>query len=1805
MRRQRLSKQKFDNCLKLGLALQITKDGLEDYVNEGTAQFHDHIVQKLQTNSPCNECRTENVLECPTSGVCNRKHCSFHNSVGKQPRKCPNSTCTKVRDHIQESHRFGHPSWQNTDATQWVSDSFQIAKCFVSPEECCYSGIKSIKELGFDGILSIIINNNYFQNKVTANLSEEINAFSKARDVGRMYHQHGSLFIADTDLAVDLHVLQAVLTDSKCLLYDRKAQNAVLELKQLEAGTLTISTGRLIAVINDALAVDERKAPKRQCSKGMGTQEQNVHKVKLRLLLEIPDLFTFQAKKLKCSQIGTLLSEKRSLIDDLKEAVKQFQMSLDKERCTTSTHLPEKSLSLGKRDRNTHEDAHRSESSKRPRRSSEMNRQMFEEDKTDFKRNLIDFYQERHSTLPLSPLIRKNKAPLLDFYVPPKIYKLDLEKELYGGKEYSVSREIENIEDIFDSKSLHPKKNICLVSPPGTGKTSFVKKLALTWCQAHHPVKDKAAYFNTQDLETMKRFQFLFVIFLRDVQLECEEDAMIQICLISQLELEYKYDNEFLQNVLHEETCLIIMDGLDEWKHPKLSNSFCRQTRSNIPHRKVRSKCTHLSTSRPWTLNKVLCENIVIDQHLEMSGLGKSSSNKLIQNVIAYLSRHAVYKEMTTKNFLKMLDSKGLQKFESNPIILMQLLCLWFEGTDPGESQSEIYSNILELLFKRAEQNETNQGQKGKHKKKLPTCFLNAPTCKRNAKTLHLLGKLAFTTLFPRSKEPSFVFGRSLVKEHLEEKEVQQCLRVGILCQNDELGKLADERVNVSFLHKTFQEFFAALYLTSKRILHKDIETRIFENHASLETILQLETVLIFISGFSPSCMETLVERTKNILARNTIIHQYRTNVYGLFLEKRNYIYDFCHMIVKSAKESICNKQDGLDNFYLEDVIIDKECEDEMYTTALSQVIETNKNNIKSVTIQKEMTIDDKKADSIMAILNLQTLHSIEKLYIWGKIADELLQSLLLNSKVNLKCLELWGMSVSSNDINLISKLDNLEGVSLLGISASHDVLKELMSTFEKHYKLQQVIINNMKCIDHSEFCPGCDLRISEKSLPTLFMVDKVHLTSIHVNAKKLQHCVIEWLDPPSALQSFLQCLKNAHFLERFDYEGHTSATDTRFLLETVSNLTHLKYLRLRLVDLNESYDINITSLKNLKRVHLCNVTMKIEILQHFITQVASIGTSIMVLIDYWNASSPSDYHEIKEWMRSSEAIQIIGGEGEQNGQLHFETLVTPSGAASSKAYSRKDDNAWSQCLCKTSQEALNIADILLKNNSVPKKGTLNRLCEHFGKKDIFFLHLCHCICAYIKSKSRKIVHVYSSYQMLHQNEIVFVVFVEESLSKSEEFKIRHNCKVEIRMLDKYSPEGQLVMHSTENCDSELPASEIETVKRCLDKFAADLMEKHKYLSLIRASPVRSKDYEKGEGKIWKETCVALYVPAKNYIPTDEEPFQSNYDGIPVDVREGGFVLYTSPRADERHEHIKMGCKISRDKLKGTDICHMSGTLGGFVQHPKYGLCGFTCAHALLHHSELEELKDMGGILHWPYFGELEAISQPEKALNEIGRLVQAVYKEGVNGGTGVEVALFQVEKRYPIDGDFPSSQTQASQDLRFDSGTTYGCSRLNADAIVKFGYKTNKTFGKFLMKQGTTCVRTQKHKLKVQTDFEVILYNQLEVRSIPDSSGRTTDFAYFGDSGSLVFMKGEDDEYVCVGMLEGGTSDGTAVVTPITPILELLDVSKLKSFKKEKQARELQGIQRDVRTILQDIQDLKLNMPQASQTIYQREQKK
>lgn len=75
----------------------------------------------------------------------------------------------------------------------------------------------------------------------------------------------------------------------------------------------------------------------------------------------------------------------------------------------------------------------------------------------------------------------------------------------------------------------------------------------------------------------------------------------------------------------------------------------------------------------------------------------------------------------------------------------------------------------------------------------------------------------------------------------------------------------------------------------------------------------------------------------------------------------------------------------------------------------------------------------------------------------------------------------------------------------------------------------------------------------------------------------------------------------------------------------------------------------------------------------------------------------------------------------------------------------------------------------------------------------------------------------------------------------------------------------------------------------------------------------------------------------------------------------------------------------------------------------------------------------------------------------------------------------------------------------------------------------------------------------------------QLEIHGISKRS-----FALEGDSGSLVFQVDspgdlkEDDKLFCIGMVVGGTSHGSTVVTPINAILEALN-ARMCAFPQER----------------------------------------
>lgn len=150
---------KNSNWLKFSLALQYAREGLVEFVKKSMSQFQIELLKKA--GSTCNRCETCELFPCPTRGLCRRtkEGCTFHTS---QPRECPVGICNELKAEIKAHHQLRRPSWVNTDARLWGSQSWELAKCFML-SGYPYTHIMTAEETDFYGIINVILNCRHFK----------------------------------------------------------------------------------------------------------------------------------------------------------------------------------------------------------------------------------------------------------------------------------------------------------------------------------------------------------------------------------------------------------------------------------------------------------------------------------------------------------------------------------------------------------------------------------------------------------------------------------------------------------------------------------------------------------------------------------------------------------------------------------------------------------------------------------------------------------------------------------------------------------------------------------------------------------------------------------------------------------------------------------------------------------------------------------------------------------------------------------------------------------------------------------------------------------------------------------------------------------------------------------------------------------------------------------------------------------------------------------------------------------------------------------------------------------------------------------------------------------------------------------------------------------------------------------------------------------------------------------------------------------------------------------------------------------
>ena len=367
-----------------------------------------------------------------------------------------------------------------------------------------------------------------------------------------------------------------------------------------------------------------------------------------------------------------------------------------------------------------------------------------------------------------------------------------------------------NVFDIFKVPDIGEDVMTIVEGSPGIGKTTFCLKLAYDW--AHGNIPSECSF---------PKFEFVFLLKCRDIDGDIMESISEQL-LPRDMEKSVEKLLHLLKDIRDQERLmLIILDGLDEL--PEKS----RHHVDELLNRRILAFCYVLATTRQERGIEVRKSSVVFDIHLEIKGYTESDST-------AYVRRHFETIDQSLKGerlIEEMEQNTFLHALRSNPLNLLLLCVVYedYEGKLPS-SRTELYQIIVQCLLRR---------YCAKHNLAVPQD--NNTLQKRFEEDVLALGELAWACLL--NDRQSFREGE------LAEREVENqnlvARKIGLLYKEESLKRISPQH-EYWFLHKTFQEYLAAAFITHKLLKG---ELNVFEYTTFDDLVEKYSQVFLFVSG--------------------------------------------------------------------------------------------------------------------------------------------------------------------------------------------------------------------------------------------------------------------------------------------------------------------------------------------------------------------------------------------------------------------------------------------------------------------------------------------------------------------------------------------------------------------------------------------------------------------------------------------------------------------------------------------------------------------------------------------------------------------------------------------------------------------------------------------------------------------------------------------------------------------------------------------------------------------------------------------
>ena len=629
---------------------------------------------------------------------------------------------------------------------------------------------------------------------------------------------------------------------------------------------------------------------------------------------------------------------------------------------------------------------------------------------------------------------------------------------------------LESYDELFHKEGVKQKK-IMLLGEAGAGKTTFCQHLVDVWC-------NPSSRRQFDDVDIIKQLQFLFYISCRFA----ESHETVLNMIDNQL---FDDEKSELRDIAHcvlrhnADSCLILMDGFDELQRSAQAKTGKRGDITGMPSLTNIQNCTLVTTSRPWKFLSIPNKEQEKFRRLELDGIKDLA--ELVKTMFQEQQVENPAKSCT--DFLDAIEERELSELMKFPIMLIFAIDVWVENGSLPTSVSLCYINMICLAVCRSarKREEANVESKSKavdkllnrylkYAKFLPNPLSNFECLKQNAGLLLNLGQLAYDFLLQPDGQ-TLVFQMDDCKKyniHKSDGSLEYCLDLGLLIKIESTVKVLKQKENFQFCHKTYQEFFAALWLSNRYSTEGSQEMSYIQSCIkSTEDLINHGVLIHFLCGL---CPEAGTELWKYV-AQNIRI--------GRTSESEEVQY----LILRALKEvrDCCGHQRDQVYYCTPVVYIDEDTTDET-VSLLCKMIQNNNCYLKHV---KVLSVCLSASQYHSMLRSASSAIELEKLWLTYDIlcqsndnSEDRAPVLDLSNHCRLKELILYNISISG--LVLPSQGESqLRKLYLDNLVLPHDDLVNLCSSLSSVKGIRKLAIGSVSCSEHQD---GCSLPVLDLS---------------------------------------------------------------------------------------------------------------------------------------------------------------------------------------------------------------------------------------------------------------------------------------------------------------------------------------------------------------------------------------------------------------------------------------------------------------------------------------------------------------------------------------------------------------------------------------------------------------------------------------------------------------------------------------------------------------------------------------------------